>query len=652
MLRRPLRSCLKTGKTCFLSLFPHLLMLLLGLLNLSMPCEVALKSVKKSFKNQIFPVLRQHLSRAVLVSMALGYFLIAFFPASADGQVSLQEQIDLAQPVLNSGGELAALKERTGINKLHILYLLQSKEFNRAIDLYREYKEALGRHDFEILQQMATIILEQGSRSLDPETQLISIFGSNIAGIAASIDILEAGIASPQPQTQMAAIQFLGHLQDDRCEELLTKAMSSDYFFTRLEAAYQLAMRKSRIAVGQIESLMYKVPPQMRFFFPQFFALIGTSDAIALLRHMMDDKFHMTRIEAILSAARFGRDDLLPMIRSRATHLNIAEQEACASAIGFLKDSKSIPLLKNLSQSPSVNVKLAAKYSLYLLGDGTAKEEIISLAKEGNLFAIHLLGNIPETQDTLFSLTKNPDLQIRFNAVFSSLKLSDHRSFETLLEFLIRDSRDLGFQPQYSVGHSLTSWKVVPSAQQHQKENPNDLLAFSVHVREYMLKACLEFPPEEFLKIANYLFDSKQADLAPLLIALIENLQTPEAILLLENKAQTAGAPLIRAYCNLALLRLKKGDQYKTAVLNWISTKKNTEMFRFRPMLPWNVKISEKSNAFELTPEEHSRLLIECYQTIALEHDEQSIDIILEGLKNGYDKNRPILAGLLIQAIQ
>jgi hypothetical protein len=26
---------------------------------LSMPCEVALKSVKKSFKNQIFPVLRQ-----------------------------------------------------------------------------------------------------------------------------------------------------------------------------------------------------------------------------------------------------------------------------------------------------------------------------------------------------------------------------------------------------------------------------------------------------------------------------------------------------------------------------------------------------------------------------------------------------------------
>ena len=140
--------------------------------------------------------------------------------------------------------EVSSIKERTGINKLHILYLLQSGEMNRAIDLYQDYRTALGRHDFEILQQMAFILLEQGARSNDPETQLTSIYGSAIAGIAASVDILEAGIASPHPQTQVASIQFLGHLQDDRCEELLTKAMSSDYFFTRMEAAHQLAIRK------------------------------------------------------------------------------------------------------------------------------------------------------------------------------------------------------------------------------------------------------------------------------------------------------------------------------------------------------------------------------------------------------------------------
>lgn len=567
--------------------------------------------------------------------LTCGVFLRTF----ADGQVS----------PLN---EIAALQSKTPVNKLHILYLLQSKEFGRSIDLYREYKQSLGRHDFEVLQQMALLILEQGARSLDPETQLMSIFASGIAGISASVDILEAGILSTEPQTQMAAIQFLGRLQDDRSEELLTKAMSSDFFFTRMEAAHQLALRKSRTAVGQIESLMYKVPPQMRFFFPPFFALIGTSDAIALLKHMMDDPFHMTRIEAILSAARFGRDDLLPFIRTRATHLNVAEQEACAAAIGLLKDSKSLPLLRTLSNSPSVNVKLAAKQALYSLGEESAKEEICSLAKEGNPFAIALLADIPDSEDLLFSLTKHAQLQVRFNAVFALLRHSDPRVAAPLIEFLIRDSRDLGFQPQNTVGNALMSWKVIPSAQQHKQEGPYDLNSLSVNVREYLLKECLELPSSQFLLIAEAIFDAKQTDLIPLLISLMENLQTPDAIHLLQAKAQTVGAPLIRSYCELALLRLKKADHYKTSVLQWIAKTKNLEMFRFRPMLPWNVRLSDKNTPFELTPEENSRLLIECYQTIVEEHDEMSIEILLEGLQTGHPKNRPVLAGLLIQAIQ
>ncbi len=576
--------------------------------------------------------------RFLIYSLCLTPFIVADEPPS--------------MPLLASSEENRPDPPKLEINKLHILYLLHSDEFKRAITLYQEYKASFGRHDFEILQQAGLTILEQGARSLDPHTQLTSIFGSSIAGLATSIDILEAGITSPQPQTQMAAIQSLSHLQDDRCEELLTKAMSSDYFFTRMEAAYQLSVRKARTAVGQIESLMYKVPPQMRFFFPQFFALIGTSDAIALLRHMMDDPFHMTRIEAILNAARFGRDDLLPTIRSCATHLNAAEQEACATAMGYLKDSKSIPLLKNLAQSPSQNVQLAARRSLYRLGDDNSKESIAALAQEGNLFAICLLGEMPGLEKTLLPLIQSPDVQVRFNAVCALLQLKDARVLRALPEFLVRDSRDLGFQPQQSIGNSLICWKVTPSATQHQKNSPNDLLTLSVSVREYMLQQCLELAPQEFLKVASLLFDVKQTDLIPTLISLMENLQTKEAIQLLVSKAQTAGAPLTRAYCNLALLRLTKEEVYRTAVLNWIRAKNNTEMIQFRPMLPWNVRLYDKANAFELTPEENSRLLIECYQTIVSEHNDQSIDIILEGLQTGQSKNRFVLAGLLIQAIQ
>lgn len=547
---------------------------------------------------------------------------------------------------------LAENREKESVNKLHILYLMQCKELSRSIDLYKQYKEFLGRHDFEILQQMALIILDQGARSVDPEQQLISIYGSGIAGINASIDILEAGILSPHPQTQMAAIQFLGRLQDDRSDELLTRAMASDFLFTRMEAAQQLAVRKSRSAVGQIESLMYRIPPQLRFFFPQFFALIGTSDAISVLRHLMDETGDLTRIEAILSAARFGRDDLLPAIRARATHPFIAEQEACAAAIGLLKDSQSIPLLKTLTKSSAVNVQLAALYSLHQLGDEFAKKEILELAKKENPFAIAVCGNIAGSDEILSSLAKSDNLQVRFNAVFALLQRRDPRCLAGLREFLLRDSRDLGFQPQFTVGNSLMSWKVIPSATQHQQADGYDLSTLSLNVREYLLRLAIELPVDNFLSLANYLFDSRQTDLIPLLTTLLENVQTPSAISLLQHQAQTAGAPLIRSYCNLSLFRLQIAGPYEQSLLSWISQKKNTEMIRFRPMLPWNVRISEKSNPFELTPDENSRLLIECYQAFTQQHNEQSVDILLEGLKDGHLKNRSVLAGLLIQALQ
>jgi HEAT repeat protein len=574
-------------------------------------------------------------------------FLTFSFHCLSEEKISFFDQT--ASPLIP---QTISYQPEQGINKLHILYLMQGKEIDRSIALYKQYQEFLGRHDFEILQQMALILLDQGTKSVDPEQQLISIYGSQIAGISASIDILESAILSPHPQTQMAAIQCLAHLQDDRSEELLTKAMASDFLFTRMEAAQQLAMRKSRSAVGQIEALMYRIPPQMRFFFPQFFALIGTSDAISVLKQMMDESFHLTRIEAILSAARFGRDDLLPAIRARITHPFVAEQEACAAALGILKDSASLEALKRLSTSPSTNVQLAALSSLYQLGDASAKQQILTLALAENPFAICACGHLDGTEDELARLTRHSNIQVRFNATVALLQRRDPRCLFPLKEFLLRDVRDLGYQPQFSVGNALMAWKVVPSAIQHQKADGYDLLTLTLNVREHLLRLCIDLPEPIFLNLAREIFDSRQTELIPLLVSLLENVQTQEALQLLQDRAQTAGAPLMRAYCTLSLFRLKQSGPYAQAILSWIDSKKQTEMIRFRPMLPWNVRISEKASAFELTPDENSRLLIECYQTFAQKHDEKSIDIILEGLSNGHIKNRSVLAGLLIQALQ
>jgi len=480
--------------------------------------------------------------------------------------------------------------------------------------------------------------------------QLSSLYGTAIASMTSSLDILEQGIKSPIFETQLASIQLLAQMHDDRGDELLTKAMSSPFLMARMEAGFHLASRKHRKAAGQIEALMYKLPEEFWFYFPQFFALIGTGDSIDVLKKLMEHPIAMTRVEAILCAARFGRDDLLSKIRAHATHLNHDEQEASASALGMLKDSKSIPQLKRLSQSVSIPVKLAAFRSLYWLGDTQALLSIFDLAKQHDLFAIALLGELPGGEEILEPLLKHQNIHVRFNAAFSLLQRRDERCLPALEEFLIRNDKDLGFQPHSSIGHSLTSWKVVPSMQQHMKNLSFDLASVSLQIREQMLAACLELSEESFLKIAEKIFQHHELDLIPLLVQLLENHQTEGSILLLKRHSEHAGAPLIRTYCNLALFRLKEKGPYEARLRHWITRVQSQEMVRFRPSLPWHLR---KSNSpHELTPEESTRLLLEGYQALADRHDENGIEILLQGLKEGHPKNRYALAGLLIHTLQ
>ncbi len=300
--------------------------------------------------------------------------------------------------------------------KPHMGFLVQAKEYSKAIDQYRSYAKQTGRHDFELLQELALALLHQGAQSQQVDEQLLSIFGATLAHIPLPLSFLYDCIASSSPEAQIASLQLLGNLQDDRCDELINKAMASPFFMTRIQAAQLLAQRKAKNSVGQIEALMYRVPPEMRFIFAEFFASIGTQEAIAVLKHLMNDSFYYNRIAAILAAAQHGRDDLIKTIRAKSTHPNLAEQEACATALGILKDEKSLKHLEKLSKSNNDNVSLAALRALHMLGTDTVKERVIALAKEKNLFAITLLGDIEGSDPVLISLLKDPHAGVELNA--------------------------------------------------------------------------------------------------------------------------------------------------------------------------------------------------------------------------------------------
>lgn len=530
----------------------------------------------------------------------------------------------------------------------HALYMMQNGAIDEALSRYQQYAELKGQHDFEALQQMSIILLRQGIRNEDPMVFVLSLFGAGLSGSSSSLEILDRGLLHPDPQVQLIALHFITRMEDDRIDEILNLAMTSDFLSTRMEAAYYMAQKKHPHAVGQIEGLMQRLPPFFRPFFPSLFALIGTSDATAVLKRLMDDLDPQVRIEAILNTARLGRDDFLPVIRKRLTHCNSAELEACTYAIGMLNDSSCIKNLKKLAASSANNVKIAAILSLNSLGDRMFLSSLEKLALNHNPHAITALGSFSGTEETLAKLALSKDLQIRLNAALALLELGDARSIPGIEEILISDARDLAFYPLPSIGRTIACWKAVPSAELRSNDQNVDL-SLSYTMRLQTLKKTLQLPEATFLKLAKKLFERKQMDLIPVLISLLENLRTPEALVLLKEGCKKFDAPLIRDYCHLALYRLKEEGPYEEYLNSWIMQQKAAELIRLRPLLPWKWRVDSQ---YTLTPEETSQLLIDSFIAVASRQDEKSIDFLIKAIKLGSPQNRYALVGLLMRATE
>lgn len=543
--------------------------------------------------------------------------------------------------------EISAAGSATDPNR--VLYLMQAGHLDTALNLYRDYTQKLGRHDFGLVQQMGISLLDQGYHSSDPEIQMLTLFGCGVALDEKVLYILEEGLRSQNPQFQLVSLSFLSRYQHDSADEFLNRALTSNYLPIRLEAVYLLAEKKMPTAVPQIEALMCKVDPEYHSIFPQLFAMAGTADAMRTMRKLLVHPKENVRIATILSAAKYGRDDLLPNIRTLATHHSTAQQEVCAMAFGVMHDETSAAKLEAFANNGAPMVRLAALQALYRLGRKETRLAIEAAAKQGDLFAIYMLADMPGSEDTLATLTTSPNIQVRFNAAISLLQRHDRRCLKSIAEILIKDSRDLVISDIESHGGALSAIKVIPSAQQN-LDDGSVAKELSLNMREQILRKALALPESDFLLLANAIFEAKQNDLVPVLVASLETLQSPAAIALLKTQQQRAGAPLIRNYCNLALFRLKEKGPYADNLQAWIALQHKEEIIRFRPIVPVDPK--GVSVAYQLTPEETTRLLVDSLEAFAASQESRGIDVLLDAIQKGNGKNKYALAGLLMRASQ
>ncbi len=528
-----------------------------------------------------------------------------------------------------------------------ILFLIQHGDSKQALKLYQEQVKITNTHDYELLNHMGLALMDYGSKQSDPEIQLLSLFGAQISANSDAYGVFQECLKSRHPQIQLLALGCLSQIQQDQADHAIMHMLGSPYALLRFEALSYLCKKKHPLAMDQLESLMAKSPPEILALYPTFLADLGTAKSMRLLRKMINHPLLEVRQAVILNAAIHHRDDFLPQIRQQALHFHFTQQEICAYALGLFKDEQSIDKLQKLARSQYPATALAANWALYELGEKTALKAIEQQASQGDIFAIHVLGKINEESILLLKLLQHSDLQVRVNAQLALLNHHQTAALVHLDQLLIKDKRDLGFISVKTPGKTFKAWKVTSGVSEAFK---NDVRTYQKQLmfKEELLEKVREISEKDFLRLSYAIFAAQQNELVPTVIRLLEEMETPEALACIYKHQQKLGAPLIRNYCNLALYRLNEKGPYADYLKQWIKQQSSANLIQLQEYDPWQTSTLNS----DLTPTDTSRLLIESFQAFAMQQDQEGVELLIDVIVTGNEKNKYALAGLLLRAAQ
>lgn len=527
-----------------------------------------------------------------------------------------------------------------------ISYFLQNRQFPSAIWAYQTRAHLHKQHDPVILEKIAMAILEEGMENSDITKRITAYYSMIACSYIPTLHQLEIAIRARQPQLQLAAIHLLKHHTGDRSEEVLKAGLASPFPIIQLTTAYALAQKKFPKAYALIESLLFRVPPALHIYFPEFFATLNTVESRRRVIQFINDEQEKIRISAIISATQHQMEEAIPYIQSMLTHANPLEQEACLFALSHMKDMASLSRMRSLTKSSCDEVALASSFALYTLGYHEYYTGIANLAMQENLFAIALLGSIPEASESLYSLLKNSNLTVRMNAALALLKARDSRCLPVIVEILQAAHRGTDFVQVTSQGGCMhyikpLAKRTTTDEDQQIKEKQNSLA-----ILENIVLQTSELTESDFLVVAQLLFESNYSSLIPLTVQLLENLQTPEAICLLQSGVSKLGSPLIRGYSQIALFKLGQSS-LPIGFHQFLQKTLRLSLVNYE-----EVRNKKNIGIFTLQPEEKLRLVLTSLQVIASESCETSIDTLLQSIVNSHELNRYVLAGLLLQCIR
>lgn len=527
-------------------------------------------------------------------------------------------------------------------------YLLHKGRIDQAFALYRTESNREGKHDFELLEELALGVIKQGVANNDTDAALLALFGAGVSAHERMIPHLAAALHRKEPRLQLVALHFLTKLGNEEGASYILKVAKTSPPLLQLEAIHSLILLKHPSAKSRLEAFMAKSPPPLRPLYPSLFAKLSTPDAAQILRQFLADPNQQVRIEACLAIAESSMDNLLPQIRSYAHQMDPRESEAAAFALGALQDGNSTKQLQHLLSSPHANVRIAAGRALVQLGREEGIQSITKLAQKGNPFALIALGDVEGAGNLLHHASKSKDPLIKLNATIALLEKRDPRCLPSLIDILLADPGDVLFEQVFSPGRSIHAWRPLSNTLQDQEK----LLwakERSTAFREHLLWMCSTLPQDDFIHLAEILLNHGPRDLIPQIIACLEKTSGDQVIPLLTKYSEKVGDPLVRTWCSLSLYRLGH-KEFGLATQKWAWREGLAPLIQLRPLLPHEMALNGSSP--HITAEQRSRLLLEIVESFTDAHEKIGIDTLLALMEKGNPKNRYALAGLLLRAIE
>lgn len=485
-------------------------------------------------------------------------------------------------------------------------------------------------------EKLASSLIEKGLLSLKQEEVLLSLYAALICEKELELNKLDALFSLEVPFLQHMVLTYVEKLELNTAYPILKKALNSFDLSIRLHACQILAHAGHKEGLAQLESLMYRLPQELRYIFADLFAQIGSKEAHTHLRTLLEDRLWTNRVAALLAVADFRQDTLVSYVKTSLSHTQPAEIEAAAYGVGTLIDLDAQNKLEKLLNHPSKDVRLSSALALHRLGILSGKDLIMEEAKKFNYFAINLLPELNLTTKELEFLFTQNDINHRLNATLTLVK---KRHPTGLLEAysLLKDLPPI--LPKYSPGRTLVSFKV-----ERKKEILEYALAYRKQYAAMLIQELLSYPPEEADLYLVKLLQIKEW--TPMITSGLLERGDEKALNLLKKISETPGNLYLRTQANLQLFSKKPSLHTKRKLIQYMETSGQEEIVRFTNTAHKEHRFSELF--LEPNPEERSMLFLKCAEALVNHKDKTVVDLFIHLLEKGHPSNRPLIAAFLM----